>query len=65
MHNPLLNVPLNTKQIYVRAKTPSGCEIFMPVNHEDAKVVESMKTSLQNYLNHTYPLPEPEEPQVA
>jgi len=66
MHNPLLNVPLNTKQVYVRAKTPSGCEIFMPVNYDDDKIIKSMQISLQSYLNATFPLPdEPDEPLVA
>jgi len=66
MHNPLLNVPLNTNNVYVRAKTPGGCEIFMPVNYKDDKIVKSMQVSLQNYLNTTYPIhDEPDEPLVA
>lgn len=65
MLNPLLDVPLNTKQLYVRATTPSGCQIIMPVDTDDEDVVDATKLNLQIYLNKTYPLPEPEDPRVA
>lgn len=57
MTNPLLNVPLNTKQAFIMAKTPGGCEIFMPVDTEDADVMVSTRNDLQEHLNAAYPLP--------
>lgn len=66
MKNPLLDVPLNTKNVYVMAKTHSGCEIYMPVDTDNDSAITQKKIDLQNYLN-TQPVPDspPDEPMVA
>jgi len=64
MTNPLDNVPLNTKMVYVMATTPSGCEIYMPVDSSDVDVVNTTKQQLQSHLNTAYPI-QPQPPQLA
>ena len=61
MINPLLNVPLNTKNIYVRAITPNGCKIYMPVNSNDDCEQDAAKTKLQIWLNNQCPYYRPEK----
>jgi hypothetical protein len=56
MINPLNNVPLNTKQVYVVGTTYDGCEIYMPVDSFDENVINRKKNQLQNWLN-TQPSP--------
>ena len=53
LENPLKNVPLNTGGVYVFAKTKSGCEIIMPVDSRDDKVIHEKKDALQRYLDAT------------
>lgn len=59
---PILNVPLNTKQVFVKATTPGGCDIFMPVDSFDANVIKDKKLSLQTHLNEAYPVEFTEPP---
>ena len=61
--NPLIDLPLNTKRIYIMAKTPKGCEVYMPVDHEDDGIIDMKKRQLQTYLNSM--APEPDEPMLA
>jgi len=61
--NPLLNVPLNTKRIYVMGKTPKGCEVYMPVDFDDDTIIAEKKEALQIQLNSVFT--EPDEPEVA
>lgn len=49
--NPLLNVPLNTKKVYVGVIAPGGCEVYMPVDSHNDNVINVLKQELQNYLN--------------
>lgn len=63
MNNPLLDVPLNTKRIYVMAKTPKGCEVYMPVDYDDDNIIAAMKQELQMQLNLS--ADEPDDPLVA
>ena len=53
MENPLKNVPLNTKKVFVFAKTKAGCEIIMPVDSQVDKVAHEKKDALQRYLDAT------------
>lgn len=57
MNNPFEQVPLNTKQSYCVAKTHGGCEIFLPVDSDDAQAIEDKKTDLVAFLANQ-PLPE-------
>ena len=45
------------------AKTPKGCEVYMPVDHEDDGIIDMKKRQLQTYLNSV--APEPDEPMLA
>ena len=49
--NPLRHVPLNTKRSFVMGKTPKGCEVYMPVDSFEDKVLQAKKIELQVYLN--------------
>jgi len=64
MKNPLENLPLNTKRVYVMAKTHSGCEVYMPVDSDNDAAITQKKIDLQNFLN-TQTAPEPDEPMAA
>lgn len=66
MKNPLKNVPLNTKRVYVMAKTHFGCEVYMPVDSDNDSYISQHKIDLQNFLN-TQPIPPelPNDPRVA
>jgi len=55
MKNPFENVPLNTKKIYVRAITPGGCKIYMPVDTRNIHLQQQIKEELQVYLNLQFP----------
>jgi len=59
MINPLDDVPLNTKKVYVRGITPGGCKIYMPADTLDPVKQHKIKTQLQIYLNSQFP-PEPQ-----
>jgi len=54
MVNPLLAVPLNTKSVYVRGITMSGCEVYMPVDSLDDAEQKRKKDELQAWLNKDY-----------
>ena len=54
--NILENIPLNTKKVYVKATTYSGCEIYMPVDCDNEYEEGRKKEELQSYLNGQ-PLP--------
>jgi len=56
MNNPLENIPLNTKKVYVRGITPDGCKIYMPVNTMNPVAQQKKKEELQIYLNNQFPL---------
>ena len=56
MNNILENIPLNTKKVYVKATTHSGCEIYMPVDCDNEYEESIKKQELQSYLN-SQPLP--------
>ena len=64
MKNPLEDVPLNTKRVYVMATTYSGCEIYMPVDSNNDSAITQKKIDLQNFLNSQVQ-PEPDEPLIA
>lgn len=56
MINPLENVPLNTKRVYVMGTTHRGCEIYMPVDSfQDDEILEKKK-QLQTYLDSQIPV---------
>ena len=56
--NPLENIPLNTKKVYVRAITPEGCKVYMPVDSLDDDEQIQKKEELQVYLNTQFkPVP--------
>lgn len=60
MNNPLLDVPLNLKRVFVKAITPTGCEVYMPVDSFDETVQDAKKIALQIYLNKDeFELPPP------
>jgi len=68
VYNPLLYTPLNTKRVFVMATTHSGCEVYMPVDSNNAALEEAKKAALQAYLD-SQPVPptltEPEPPMMA
>lgn len=55
MTNPLIKLPLNTKKVYVMAKTHDGCEVYMPVDSINDDIINAKKSQLQEWLNG-YPL---------
>jgi hypothetical protein len=55
--NPFNNVPLNTKKVFVCGIAHSGCEIYLPVNSTDEKVIQTKKQELLQFL-FNQPLPE-------
>ena len=65
MRNPFKNLPLNTKQSYVRGVSKAGTEIYIPVDTRDDKKLDEEKEALQEYLDAhviaTLP-PEPSSP---
>ena len=54
--NPFNNVPLNTKKVFVCGITHSGCEVYLPVDSTDKKVIQTKKQELQQFL-FNQPLP--------
>lgn len=50
MENPLENIPLNTKKIYVMATTNQGCKIFMPADSYETIYLFKKRNELQKYL---------------
>ena len=65
MNKPLNDVPLNTKKVYVRGLTNDGCEIYMPVDSHDDKVIDQVKEDLQKQLDCQLVSVEPDYPSVA
>jgi len=61
MHDPFVDVPLNTKMIYVMGKTWSGCEVYLPVNSYSNAVQLDAKDKLHAFLA-SQPKPPPEAP---
>ena len=55
--NPFINIPLNTKKVFVMGIDHSGCEIYLPVDSSDETVIQTKKQELQQYL-FNQPLPE-------
>lgn len=51
MNNPLQNVPLNTKKVYVMCETYDGCEVYMPVDSYDDQDQLRKKKELQYFLD--------------
>ena len=49
--NPLLNVPLNTKKVYVMASTKTGCDVYMPVDSFTLKLQTDKRDELQKWLD--------------
>jgi len=45
------------------AKTPKGCEVYMPVDYDDDNIIAAMKQELQMQLNLS--ADEPDDPLVA
>ena len=60
---------LNTKKVFVRGVTESGCKVYMPVDSDDPVLQHKAKKTLQRYLDsqpsRIVNQPEPPEPQVA
>ena len=56
MENPLSDVPLNTKQIYVRAIAPCGCKVYMPVDSDEMKEHHKKRDGLLAWLNEQHRL---------
>ena len=57
MINPLNNLPLNTKLVYVRGIAKSGCEIYMPVDSRVDDIIHAKKVQLQLWLDNQPDLP--------
>ena len=54
------NIPLNTKQQFVAAKTRSGCEVYLPVDSFERDELIEKRDELQQHLNNQpYPLISP------
>lgn len=51
MINPLEDVPLNTKRVFVVGTTKDGCEVYMPVDSFDDHEIYTKRIQLQKYLN--------------
>ncbi len=51
INNPLENIPLNTKRMFIMGVTYCGCEIYLPLRSRDDKYIAVMKQRLQNHLN--------------
>lgn len=58
MKNPLNDLPLNTKRVYVLGKCHTGCEVYMPVDSFSENIQQEKKNELQNWLNSQYIPPE-------
>ena len=54
MKNPLDNVPLNTKQVYVSCQSIDGCQIYMPVDSYDDIVINNKLEQLKEYFAYQY-----------
>lgn len=51
MKNPLLDVPPNTKRVYVMATANLGCKVYMPVDSFDHKRQIEKRDELQSFLD--------------
>ena len=58
MKNPLNDLPLNTKRVYVLGKCYTGCEVYMPVDSFVENIQQEKKNELQNWLNSQYVPPD-------
>jgi len=47
-------VPLNTKKAFVMAKTPDGCEVYLPVDTTDHTSQEYLRDQFRAELNTIY-----------
>ena len=52
MINPLENIPLNNKHVYVMGTTKTGCEVYIPVDTYDHTKQVDKRNELQEYLNN-------------
>ena len=52
------NLPFNTKQQFVMATDPGGCEIYIPVDTVDLDEQLLMRDKLKQYVNDNYIEPE-------
>jgi len=50
--NPLDNVPLNTRRVYVVATAQSGCKVYMPVDTISPNIQHFKRDQLQDYLDN-------------
>jgi len=66
--NPLRDLPLNTKSVYVRGIHTGAdghvCEIYMPVDSDDDYVIHKKQEQLQALLD-SWPVSAPSCPSVA
>jgi hypothetical protein len=56
------NLPLNTLNVFAMATAPDGCQVYIPVNSTDQKVIEGHKRALQIELNARQPNYQPNPP---
>lgn len=54
MQNPLLNLPFNTKRVYVCGVSLSGCDIYIPVDSFDEQEQKAKKYEFQTWIDKTY-----------
>ena len=47
----LSNIPLNTKRVYTVGVTASGCEVYVPVDSTDMRIVKRIQEKLQRELD--------------
>lgn len=47
MLNPLKNVPLNTKRVFVCATAPGGCDVYLPAGTTDAEELSQLRAALR------------------
>lgn len=50
-------LPYNTQRSYVAAKTPCGCEVFVPVNSKDTVVLAEALGELKQQLSDLPDMP--------
>ena len=60
MIDPFINVPLNTKKVYVMGTTHSGCEIYLPIDSNINAVQLQARDNLRAYL-----LTQPKPPTIT
>lgn len=50
MNNPFIDVPINTKKVFVCGIDHSGCEIYLPIDSLNELVIQTKKYELQQFL---------------